>query len=438
VPSSLRRAIQGVRAHVRDPLYANGYVLVANAGASALLGFLFWIVAARRFAPESLGVGAAIVSAATLAALVGKAGFDAAIIRFGPGLGRRDLERVLRRASAATLVLTSVVALVVLLLAIEGVASLGALRAPVAALGFVLLAVGTGAAWVFDAYFVSEQAGILVFVRNLAFNGVKLVAPLVMLASLGEEAVPLAWGLGLLASLAFAFAATLPRLRRHPETGEPAAPAREMLGYAARNYALNLSEFLPGLVFPILVLQSLGPAENARFYLAWTVATVAFLASKAITQSSFAALVRPGPAAPALRKAFLLSGVVLGPMAVGLFALGGVVLGVFGDHYSQGAELLRMLALSIVPVAVANVYLSYLKARRPALELTLLPALTMVALLALTPFALARFGVLGVGAVWLGVQALAGLYAAIRLTVLLRRSSVDESRTALRGRAHEG
>jgi len=430
--------VASLREHLRDPLYANGYALVANAGASALLGFLFWIVAARRFAPESLGVGAAVVSAATLAALVGKAGFDAAIIRYGPGLGRRELERLLARAAAATLLLTGLVALVVLALAVEGVETLDALRAPVAALGFVLLAVGTGAAWVFDAYFVSEQAGVLVFARNLAFNGLKLAAPFVVAASLGDEAVPVAWGLGLAASLAFAFAVTLPRLARHPAQGLPAAPAREMLGYAARNYALNLSEFLPGLVFPILVLGAMGPAENARFYLAWTVATVAFLASKAITQSSFAALVRPGPAGPALRKAFLLSLIVLGPMMVGLFALGGTLLGVFGDHYAQGAELLRILAISIAPVAISNVYLSYLKARRPALELTLLPAITMAALLALTPFALVRLGILGVGFVWLGVQSLAGLYSAVRLVAILRRSSVDEPRTALRGHPHEG
>jgi O-antigen/teichoic acid export membrane protein len=304
--------------------------------------------------------------------------------------------------------------------------------------GFVLLAVATGAAWVFDAYFVAEQAGILVFWRNAAFNALKLVAPFLVAASLGQAAVPLAWGLGLVASLAFALAVTLPRLARHHEEGDAAPPPRELLSYAARNYALNLSEFLPALVFPLLVIAALGPAANARFYLAWTVATVAFQASKAVTQSSFAQLVRPGPAAPALRKALLLSGLVLAPMALGMFFLGGFALGIFGDHYAQGAELLRMLALSVVPVAIANVYLSYLKARRPGWELTLLPALTMAALLVLTPLALAKLGVLGLGATWLVVQLAAGAWATARLVPLLRRNPLDNARTALRGHPHEG
>jgi O-antigen/teichoic acid export membrane protein len=434
----LRRALAALRQHVRDPVYANGYALVANAGLSALLGFLFWIVAARRFTEDALGVGAAVVSAATLAALIGKAGFDAAIIRYGPALSRAHLRRLLARAGAATFALTAFVSLVVLLLAVEGVASLAALRAPIAALGFVLLAVGTGTAWVLDAYFVSEQAGVLVLARNVAFNALKLVAPFFVAASLGETAVPLAWGLGLAASLAFGLAVTFPRLARHPDEGEPAPASREMLAYAARNYALNLSEFLPGLVFPLLVIGALGPAANARFYLAWTVATVALQASKAVTQSSFAQLVRPGPAAPALRKALLLSGLVLGPMALGMFFLGGFALGIFGDHYAQGAELLRMLALSVAPVAIANVYLSYLKARRPGWELTLLPALTMAALLVVTPLALAKLGVLGLGATWLAVQLLAGAWATVRLVPLLRRKPLDNPRTALRGHPHEG
>ena len=57
-----------LRRHLADPVYANGYALVANAGLSALLGFAFWLAAARRFPADALGVGAAVVSAATLAA----------------------------------------------------------------------------------------------------------------------------------------------------------------------------------------------------------------------------------------------------------------------------------------------------------------------------------------------------------------------------------
>src|SRR5688500_13599833 len=104
----------GLRKHLADPLCGNGVALVLNAGISSALGFLFWMVAAHRFHADALGVGAAVVSASTLAALVGKAGFDAAIVRYAPPASHAGLRRLLLRAGLATLALTGAVALGVL------------------------------------------------------------------------------------------------------------------------------------------------------------------------------------------------------------------------------------------------------------------------------------------------------------------------------------
>lgn len=434
--SRLRAALS---AHVRDPLYLNGYALILNAAVSSAVGFLFWLVAARRFQAEHIGIGAAVVSASTLAALIGKAGFDAAIIRYGPTASGRGIRRLLRVSIFATLVLTCLTALVILILASGGVDSLAPLRETRFALGFFALAAATAVAWILDAYFISEQAAMLVLVRNVAFNVVKLVVPFVLAASIAVRAVPLAWGAGLAASLAVAFA-LLPRLlRARPSQEGTPLRAREVALYAARNYVLNVSEFLPGLLLPILVLAMLGAEANAHFFLAWTVATVAFLASKSVAQSAFAALVRQGSPGAAIRKAFVLSGLVLVPAAL-VFHLGApLLLGLFGDRYgAEGANLLRLLALSILPVGVTNIYLAYLKARADGWELTLLPALCLAGLLLAMPFALARWGIEGAGLSWLAVQAAAGVYAAIRLTVALRRNSHENARPALRRRAHEG
>ena len=445
--SLLGRLRNAASRHVRDPLYLNGYALVLNAGLGAALGFLFWVVAARRFEPEHLGVGAGIISAATLAALIGKAGFDAAIIRYAPSASPRGLRRLLAVSALATVALTTLVALVVLLLASEGVPSLEPLRETPWAVGFVLLAAATAAGWMFDAYFIAEQRSLLVLARNAAFNAVKLVVPLVIAVSLAARAVPLAWGVGLAASLALAALVTPALLRRRrPRAHEPLAK-REVAAYAARNYAINLSEFLPGLLLPIIVLAALGPEANAGFYLAWTVATVAFLASKAIAQSAFSALVREDAPQAALRKGILLSALVLAPATLALLAGASLILGVFGHEYAgDSTTLLRVLALSIPAVAVTSLYLAYLKARDAGWELTLLPAAGLAALLALAWPALALAGVVGLGLAWLAVQLAMGAYAALRLIVILGsapasgpwRNLHEALRTILGRRPHEG
>lgn len=422
----------------RDPVYANGLVLVANAGASALFGFLFWMVAARRYAPDPLGVGAAVVSAATLAALIGKAGFDAAIIRYAPSAGRAHVRRLLLRVSLATVGLTAVVAGVVIFLASEGVTSLGPLRTPYVTAGFLALACGTAFAWMLDAYFIAEQSAVVVLLRNLAMNVLKIGVPLFLVVA-AAQAVPIAYSIGLAASVVVALALLPRHLARHHADGRPPPERGEIMAYTARNFALNVSEFLPGLLLPILVLDALGGATNARFFLAWTVASVGFLASKAIAQSSFAALVREGTPHGALRKAGVLSSILLVPFVLVLLVGAGPILGLFGPGYGGDAvELLRVLAISVVPVAVSNVFLSYLKARSPGWELTLLPAASLAALLALLPVALVYGGIVGLGLAWLAVQGVVGVYAAIRLTVLLRRTFHGPATPALRHRAHQG
>lgn len=422
--------------HARDPVYANGIALVANAGLSAALGFLFWMVAARRFNADALGVGAAVVSAATLAALVGKAGFDAAVIRFAPSKEPVALRRLLVRATAATVGLTTLVALCVLAAATLGVPALAPLKTPAYAAGFVLLAVGTSSAWILDAFFIAEQRADGVLLRNLAFNLVKLGVPLVIAFEWGGRAVPLAWGVGLAASLVVALSILPRRLARHKATGTP--PTRGAAGYAMRNYALNLSEFLPGLLLPILVLQALGPEENARFFLAWTIVTVAFLASKAIAQSAFAALVRDDRAGTALAKGLLLSALLLGPAAIVMYVGAPWILGLFGPHYAASAPLVRVLAVSVAPIVLFNLYLAYLKARDKGWELTLLPLASLGALLAAIPYALAWGGVMGVAYAWLAIQTTCGLYASVRLAAKLRRHPHGTTRSRVRRHPHEG
>ena len=420
----------------RDPLYANGAALVANAGLSAALGFLFWVIAARRFNADALGLGAAIVSAATLAALLGKAGFDAAVIRYAPSCDRQGAAKLLVRASLATFVLTAIVAGGLLVLARFGVPALGPLLTPFYAAGFVVLAAVTSFSWILDAYFISEQRSGAVLLRNLAFNGAKLGVPAFIAYEWGGRAVPFAWLVGLVASLAVTLT-LLPRvLGRHRASAAP--PTRGAAGYSARNYALNLSEFVPGLVLPLLVLNALGAEENARFYLAWTVAAVAFLASKAVAQSAFAAMVRGGDERGAILKGCALSAVVLAPGVIVLHFGAQIVLGLFGPHYVTAAPLLRVLALSIPAVALTNIYLSYLKARDEGWELTLLPVGSLALLLVLMPIAITRGGIEAVALVWLAVQAGFGLYAAARLLLRLRSVHHASPRTGLRRHPHEG
>ena len=49
--------LRRIRADLRDPLLRNGYALVANVGITSVLGFAYWIIAARLYPPNISGSG---------------------------------------------------------------------------------------------------------------------------------------------------------------------------------------------------------------------------------------------------------------------------------------------------------------------------------------------------------------------------------------------
>ena len=66
-------------------LYTNSISLMANSVASSALGFVFWVLAARLYPVEAVGLGSAVLSAASLLTFIATLGLGAGLIRYLPG-----------------------------------------------------------------------------------------------------------------------------------------------------------------------------------------------------------------------------------------------------------------------------------------------------------------------------------------------------------------
>src|SRR5439155_10567314 len=75
-------------AHVRTPVYREGYALVLSAGLAAALGFLYWIIAARTYKADVVGLNSAAISTMMLASGVAQLNLVGGLLRFVPGAGR--------------------------------------------------------------------------------------------------------------------------------------------------------------------------------------------------------------------------------------------------------------------------------------------------------------------------------------------------------------
>lgn len=409
-----------------------------NSVTGAAFGFAFWLVVARSFEDASaVGYGAAVVSSMTLVAVIAKMGFDAALIRYVPRAGRVGRLRLLTLACASAAAASLVVSLAFLAIVPTLVPDLRGLRGDaVAAFLFAAGAAATALGWILDAYFVAERRAGFSLARNLVFNVVKLGLPLTLLFQASALWIPAAWAAGVAASVMFG-ALVAPALARRAAIEEGPRPSRgELLRYASFNAATTVADFLPGLALPIVVLAIGGREANAFFYIAWSIAFVAFLASKSIAQSAFAELSHDERrVVHHLRKAARQNALVLAAFAMGVVALGRPALSLFGPEYVANAwPLLVLLAASAPFVAVNSLYATLLKSGRAGWELVLLPVATLALTFAAGAPLLARFGLPGLGASWLAANALVASYSAWRVAARARRwERPDEPGFALAG-----
>jgi hypothetical protein len=86
------------------PIYRSSYAQMLTTGANAVLGLLFWVIAARLYPADVVGLGAGGISALQLVAAIGWVGLQFTLLRYVPvaGTDRRHLVRTVYAAGVVT------------------------------------------------------------------------------------------------------------------------------------------------------------------------------------------------------------------------------------------------------------------------------------------------------------------------------------------------
>ncbi len=437
--TALAVPISRARAYARiartDSLVRNSLFMMSTTVATGLLGYVFWIVAARAFSTADVGMASAVISLCSTVALLTYLGPSAMLIERLHAYERsRAWTSHLIRMCVATAVATGVVAAVAIPV-IAHSKGYGSFFGPAGAA--VLAVIGAMACTVVSMYgsaFIAARRadGLLAVQGLISLIKVLLVVPLCALG-LGASGIVMAWVVSWLIGMALGALWLLPRLGLGGGRGRHAvhaAAAREpghSVGVASdvrparttATYVWHLiGQHLTGvggqltpLVLPILVAIRLGVQANAHFYITWMIGSVFFMVSPAISNALFAESVRAGSGLRAtVGKAFRVTSFLLLPAIVVMVAGGKLMLGIFGPAYvTDGYGLLVVLAVSALPDAVSNIAVTICRSTdrlgySVAINIGILVA-TVTAAWLLMP----RFGLVGVGVGWLGAQVLGAI-----------------------------
>ena len=391
--------LRGVLTGWRDPQHRDGLALVLSSALSSGIGLLYWVVAARLFAPETVGVNNTLISTMTLLGVAAQLNLGNALLRFVPVAGRsaRRLVAVCYAVGiAAAGTAGAVFALGAGWWAPELLAAVG--HGPLVA--FFVLSTPVWALFVMQDYVLTAiKRATLVPLENLVFALLKIALLVVGAVLAFSGAIAVSWTLATALIVLVITGFLLRVLPSHAADAAP-APAAIRAGTVARfvsaDWVGGLFTLAVEFGLPLLVLVTLGAEQAATFGVAWAVAYGLYLVSHGMGQSMVAHVAADPAALAAARRSMVTKSLTLLLPAVLVIVPGaGLILSVFGTHYAAtGTTLLALSSLSAVPnvVVTATLFAARVQQRRGVLFgvpavlalLVIPPALALMPVLGLT------------------------------------------------------
>jgi len=414
--------IQGIRGLWDIPLYRNSIYLILSSGILAILGFIFWAVAARLYPVEGVGFASAAISAMALLALLSTLGLDYGLMRFLPSSDRKASEVMNSCFTVSSLASIAVSAIFLAGLHLWSPALLAIREHPTFFASFIVFTVASTLMTFVSRTFVAERRASFTLVQGLVFGLLRFV-PLVFLATpFHTFGIFASWGLTMSLAVIICVFLILPRVRAgyRPLPSISKQVINEIIHFSFANYGANLLWAIPSLALPLMVVNRLGAEPNAYFYVGWATASVLFMIPVATSLSLFAegSHNREGLARDTGRSLKLIL-IILVPAIILMFVLGDKILLLFGRAYSENAvRLLQILAISALPVGVNHLYFSIKRVEMKMKSVVVLSALIAVFTLALSWSLLPRMGVWGAGVAFLAAQ---GTVAIVVIPILFRR-----------------
>ena len=406
---------------LRTPLYANALYLWFSTAGGAVIGFAFWALVARLYDADDVGLGAAALAILTLLSMFSHLGLGLGLMRFLPQSGPRGPR--LANAVFTTSVVSAVVASTVFLIWVPLWApSLGFLREqPLYFAASISLVVFVTLSGIQANVFLAIRKGRYILVQVIFTQLSRLALPALMVVFFGAFGIIASMGLAAALGTLVGFVLLAKGWSGYRPAGViDVGAVLRLLPFSTANYLADILLLMPGLILPLLVVSLLGSAEGAYFYIAWFLGYIltsasSYLGLSLLAEGSHA----PGSLQVLSRNAVAGGLAVAGVGAAFLLLFGDKLLLAFGQDYaSEGATLLRIVALAALPAAVVNVYLGALRVMKRVGELVIIAGVVAVTTLAVSAALLPVMGLAGPG---IGYGIGQGLGLAIVLFRLLPR-----------------
>jgi len=407
------KSTEKMRTVVRIPLYNNAIFLIIANVLSAIIAFVFWIIAARFYSTEDVGLASAAISAVSLLAMLANFGLGYGLIRFLPHSGKSAKNMINSCFTIGSL--ASVMAAFIFLcgLGFWSPALIFIRHNPIYFAAFVLFTIALTLSSLTDQAFIAERRAGFVLAKNIIFNLLRVILVIVLAAFFQTFGIFASWGMAIGVSLLLGVFVFLPRaqLDYRPFFAVSRTAVNDMLRFSFGNYIGSLFWTAPTYILPIIVVNLLGAEPNAYFYIAWTMGNMLAIIPIAVSTSLFAeGSYDEERLGLNIRRSLKMIALILVPAVILILAIAPQLLLLFGGSYSENATtLLRLLTISTLPQSINVVYLDIKRVEKKLKIIVGLTTLIAVITIGLSYWLMPRMGFNGTGIAWLTGQGVIAL-----------------------------
>ena len=328
--------------------------LIVSMALSSGLGFVYWVIAARFYSQESVGLASAAISSMLLLGEIGVFGLTSMLVG---QLSRKTykVSILISTALFAAVFTSGIPAIIFSLLAPK----LSAELAPISSsfFNFVLYSIGVisiSTGLILDYSTIGLEKGELQLWRNLIFSFAKLATLIIAAVWISSRSGMIlygTWTTAALLSLAISLIYSLSKGLKFSDLIPDFSLYQKLGGLTIGHHALNLATQAPGMILPILVTILLSLSVTASFYIAWMITSFILFVPTSLSITLYASAAKnPVSDQPGIRFSLLLSFAIGLVANIIIFFLAEPILSVFGEGYVlQAQQILKIMALAVFP-----------------------------------------------------------------------------------------
>jgi O-antigen/teichoic acid export membrane protein len=430
--SLIKTLYQSLLDHIRIPLFANAYALIANQVLTAGLGVLYWIVTARLYSAEAVGENSAILSTVLFIAMLAELTFKAGATRFVPRAGKKTPVFLL---AALGINLTAAFVIGLFIVTVGKNFSLTAELMENIDFWPGWLVLG-GMVWcvfyVQDGILTGFRQAKWVAIKNTFHSVTKLLLLFVFYHFISNYGIVLSWFSPVIFIVAAIYILIFWRLIPRASFGDNSQSIpitkNEVIRSISGDYVGSLLVETCVRIMPLLVLQQLGSRSTAYYYQAWTVATPIYMVASSMMHSFVVEASANMNELPKISRKILKQMILLIVPAVLVVFLGARrIMSLFGSSYaSESTRLLQWLVLATLPLIINYWFLSYARVTGNGKSIIVVQGVTSVVALTVSAIWISKGGITTIGIAWFAAQSVIAIPVMFKSASLLFKQLEQE------------